>query len=397
MKYKIIYQKNNKLKKITLEASSEDELKSLQDYPENIISIKKVTIKYKKNISTVGQNNQKKVYELFSQLDLMLGANLSFHESIELLLKSKNEDKLNTILLEIKKALSSSTPLDKALKNYENYLGVTVLLFLKLGFENGNIKEAIHSLVEILHENIQSQEKFKEVMRYPLILIVSLAISIAMIFIYVLPNFDFLFILLKDEIPFSTQVLLGIKNIFLDYGFVIVLISILLFVVGSIIFQKNKRYFDRLILLNILFLSKVIQDYYFYRLFLSISIIVKSKYQFQLAVLNSKDIVQNLYIQERMNFILSTIKNGSSVAEAFEKSSLFDTLTIKLLYTADHTNEYEQILSDITSLYKKRFQKSLKNFSSTIEPLMILIISLVVLWLILAIMLPIWNLGAVIN
>lgn len=397
MKYKIIYQKNNKLKKITLEASSEDELKSLQDYPENIISIKKVTIKYKKNISTEGQNNQKKVYELFSQLDLMLGANLSFHESIELLLKSKNEDKLNTILLEIKKALSSSTPLDKALKNYENYLGVTVLLFLKLGFENGNIKEAIHSLVEILHENIQSQEKFKEVMRYPLILIVSLAISIAMIFIYVLPNFDFLFILLKDEIPFSTQVLLGIKNIFLDYGFVIVLISILLFVVGSIIFQKNKRYFDRLILLNIPFLSKVIQNYYFYRLFLSISIIVKSKYQFQLAVLNSKDIVQNLYIQERMNFILSTIKNGSSVAEAFEKSSLFDTLTIKLLYTADHTNEYEQILSDITSLYKKRFQKSLKNFSSTIEPLMILIISLVVLWLILAIMLPIWNLGAVIN
>ena len=70
---------------------------------------------------------------------------------------------------------------------------------------------------------------------------------------------------------------------------------------------------------------------------------------------------------------------------------------MKLLNTADNTNNYEYILLDITTQYKKRFHKSLKNFSSTIEPLLIFIISLVVLWLILAIMLPIWNLGAVIN
>jgi type II secretory pathway component PulF len=397
MRYKITYQKDNKLTNITLEAANKDELKALKNFPDNIVSIKKTTIAYNKNISLIATNNKKKVYELFSQLDIMLGANLSFHESIDLLLKSKNEDTLHQILEEIKKALTYSIPLDKALKNYESYLGVTVLLFLKLGFENGNIKEAMHSLVEILYEDIKSQEKFKEAMRYPFILIISLCISVGMIFIYVLPNFDFLFALLKDDIPLSTQILLGIKNIFMNYGVIIVITLVLLFIISVIVIQKNKFSYDRFLLLKIPFLSKVIQNYYFYRLFLSISIIVRSKYQFQLAVLNSKNIVQNLYIQERMNFILSTIKNGSSVAEAFDKSTLFDTLTIKLLHTADYTNEYEQILSDITNLYKKKFQKSLKNFSSTIEPVLIFIISLIVLWLILAIMLPIWNLGSVIN
>jgi len=86
-----------------------------------------------------------------------------------------------------------------------------------------------------------------------------------------------------------------------------------------------------------------------------------------------------------------------SISQAFQKSQLFDSLTMKLLHTADHTNNYESILCDITNLYKKGFQKSLKNVSSVVEPVLILLISLVVLWLILAIMLPIWNLGSVIN
>jgi len=107
--------------------------------------------------------------------------------------------------------------------------------------------------------------------------------------------------------------------------------------------------------------------------------------------------VNNLYVQDMMEKVLINIKNGMSVSEAFGKSKLFDNLTMKLLHTADNTNRYEDILSDIALQYKKRFQKSLKNFSSTIEPLLILIIALIVLWLILAIMLPIWNLSAVIN
>jgi type IV pilus assembly protein PilC len=98
-----------------------------------------------------------------------------------------------------------------------------------------------------------------------------------------------------------------------------------------------------------------------------------------------------------MERVLLDIKNGISISESFERSNLFDNLTMKLLNTADNTNNYETILSDITIQYKKQFHNSLKNFSSSIEPMLIFIISLVVLWLILAIMLPIWNLGTVIN
>jgi len=395
MKYKIVYQENRKVNTIILEATDLEQLKQHNDFPFNIIKIKEIKAINSDIFSS--KNPKKEVYEFFVQLDMMLSANLTFSQSIDLLLESGQDKKIEEVLNVIQQSLSTSLSLDKALSSYTRYLGKTSVLFLKLGFENGNIKESIHSLVEILDEDIKSSEKLREVMRYPMILICSLFISIGMIFIYVLPNFEFIFTLLKDDIPLSTTLLIWIKN-FMDKYWSITIIGLGVFTLLFLfLIQKNRYRYDKIILLKIPIFSKVLRDYYFYRLFLSLSIIVKSKYQFQIALENSKNIVSNLYVKEIIENILISLKNGITISEAFEKSSLFDSLTIKMLSTADNTNKHEHILVDITAQYKKRFHKSLKNFSSAIEPILIFIISLVVLWLILAIMLPIWNLGAVIN
>jgi len=395
MKYKIVYQENRKVNTIILEATDLEQLKQHNDFPFNIIKIKEIKAINSDIFSS--KNPKKEVYEFFVQLDMMLSANLTFSQSIDLLLESGQDKKIEEVLNVIQQSLSTSLSLDKALSSYTRYLGKTSVLFLKLGFENGNIKESIHSLVEILDEDIKSSEKLREVMRYPMILICSLFISIGMIFIYVLPNFEFIFTLLKDDIPLSTTLLIWIKN-FMDKYWSITIIGLGVFTLFFLfLIQKNRYRYDKIILLKIPIFSKVLRDYYFYRLFLSLSIIVKSKYQFQIALENSKNIVSNLYVKEIIENILISLKNGITISEAFEKSSLFDSLTIKMLSTADNTNKHEHILVDITAQYKKRFHKSLKNFSSAIEPILIFIISLVVLWLILAIMLPIWNLGAVIN
>jgi len=396
MKYKITYQKERKLKQIVLEASSINSLQKLDTFPTNIIKIKEIKDFYYIDI-TAYKDSKKDVYEFFAQLNIMLGANLTFSQSIDLLLESEQVKNIEEVLKIIQQSLSSSIPVDKALAKYKKYLGEISILFLKLGFENGNLKESIHSLVEILGEDIRSKEKLKDAMRYPLILILSLFLSIGMIFIYVIPNFEFIFTLQKNDIPFATYILISVKEILDKYWILFFLGIGLITVFTSFVIKRYKYKYDKIIIRYIPIFSNMIKDYYFYRLFLSISIIVKSKYQFQVAIENSKNIVSNIYIQERMQKVLINIKNGISISESFKKSNLFDNFTMKLLSTADNTNNYELILLDITVQYKKRFYKSLKNFSSTIEPLLIFFISLIVLWLILAIMLPIWNLGSIIN
>jgi general secretion pathway protein F len=382
MKYKITYQKDGKSKILKSD--------SLENLPDNIIKIQK-----SRAFPTfqLRDNNKKSILNMFEQLNIMLNANITFNEAIELSLKNEQEKIVKKILTIMQSAITSGQPIDQALHDYKNILGETSLLFLKLGIQNGNIKQSINSLTQLLQEDMKIKTKFNDTLRYPKLLIGSLILSLCMVFIYVVPNFEYIFTMNQDQIPLSTKILLGINNLFENYLYMIIIgvVGLIFLLYG--VYRKFLFFFHKLLITKVPILSDVLKDYYFYRLFLLISIIVNSKYQFQVAIENSQNLISNLYVKKMIQTIISDIKNGRSISKAFEKTKLFDSLTIQLLFTAEHTASYETILDDITLYYKQKFQTSLKLFSSYIEPIIVLIIALVVLWLMLAIMTPIWNMS----
>ena len=327
----------------------------------------------------------------------MLNSNLTLSQSIELMLKTKQDNDIKDILVLLSDAINNGKCVENTLSKYKSFLGNSSILFLKLGIENGNIKEAINSLVELQLEDKISYEKLNDLIRYPMVLLVSLFISIWMIFIFVIPNFEYIFKMTNGDLPLSTEVLLWIKGILENHLlFIVILIISIIFLVYTL-YLKYRYSFDKFIIMKIPIVSDLIKSYLFFRLFLSISIIVNSKYQFQTAIYHSKNIIKNLYIQKVMEKILIMIKNGNSIASSFESSLTFDDLTIRLLYIAEQTNNYESILNHISSYYKQKFKNSVKIFSSILEPSIIFLISLIVLWIIFAVMLPIWNLSSIIQ
>lgn len=396
-KYKIIYQYKNKIKNITLEAKDINELEKLDNYPKNIIDIKeKHKINFNINIDFF-PNNKKVIYELFSSLSIMLNSNLTLSQSINILLKTKQDKKIYDILKIIDDSLKNATDIDIALKKYKNFLGDSSILFLKLGIENGNIKESINSLVELLNQENINKEKFQDITRYPIMLLSSLVISIIMIFIYVIPNFEYIFTMLDGNLPTPTKALIFLNDIFKNYLYIIFIAIISFIFIFYQLYKSNKIYFDKIIIKKIPIISEVVKYYLFFRLFLSITIVVKSKYKFQIAIEHTKKILSNSYLKIKIDEVIKDIKNGLSIALAFEKTKLFDDLTIRLLYVAQESNNYEKVLEDITNYYKTNFNKSIKILSNRVEPIIIFFISLIILWLVLAVMLPIWNLSSVLS
>lgn len=396
MRYKIYYQQKGKLKIKYLEAQNKEELKTLKEYPTNIIDIKQRGSLEKIKIDTRFLKNRKKlVLGVFKQLQIMLEANLTFNSSLKLLLENKQDPVIYNIIKDMESSVQKSKPIDEVLKRYNSYLDNTTLLFLKLGIERGNIKDAVSSIVELLEQDIKTKERLKESFRYPFILLVSLAIAFCMIFIFVIPNFESIFKSFGDDLPFSTKLLMNFGKFmeqkwYMFIGFISVFIMLF-----YIFYKKHKRFFHMILILKVPILKSVIQSYLYHKLFLSIYIIVRSKYQFQIAVEHSFSMVGNIFLKEKIKGVVSDIKKGTSIAKAFEKSGLFDNITIQLLYTAQHSNSYELILNDITKMYKKRFEDSIKDFSSFINPFIILLIALLILWVVLGIMTPTWSISQI--
>ena len=395
MKYKLCFEEKGKLKTIILESSSIENLKTLNGYPLNIIKIKK--IKPFKIDSLVVFKNDKEVLELFYEMSTMLEAKLPIKDVIEILLNTQFSPRLQDILYSMQNAIKNGQPIYKVLKNYQNYLGYLPILFFKLGEKNSNFSTSISALYKILNESYTIKQKINKAMSYPLILVVALFVSVGIIFNFIVPKFAYIFAQLGDNLPLSTYILLQIKE-FIDNYYIFIIFFLFLSIIGIFTLYKNhKYYFDKIFILYIPYFSSMYRYMIFYKLFLTISLIVRSKFQFQDAMDSARNISNNLFVKRNLENIIRDINSGMSISRSFEKTNLFDKVAIRLLLTAQKTNQMERILEDIQRIYKKRLSSNIEKFTIFLEPLLILIISSIVLWLVLAIMTPVWELSSVIG
>jgi len=96
----------------------------------------------------------------------------------------------------------------------------------------------------------------------------------------------------------------------------------------------------------------------------------------------------------KLNYILKDLNKGIDIHQAFLNTKIFDNTTLRLLQTAQESNKFELILDDIVNIYDSKVNKSMNSFKIYLEPILIFFISIIVLWLVLAIMTPIWDLSS---
>jgi general secretion pathway protein F len=131
----------------------------------------------------------------------------------------------------------------------------------------------------------------------------------------------------------------------------------------------------------------------FYKFFLSASLIVKSKHNFQDALIYSKHTANNQYFLDKVSHIIQEINNGTSLNQAFKNSNLFEEINIRMISVGENINNFELILENLTYLNKQQLTKSLDEFIAILNPFLIFIISSFILWLVLAIMTPVWEMS----
>ena len=389
MKLKIYYQENQQINTKTIGI---DELYNL---PKNIIKIKQ--LKSFKEYISIPLSTSDDIKNLFKELNIILNTHLSLKEAIDILLKSSQNIKINKVLVSIKFALENGQPLVEALQIYKSYLGELPILFLDMGIKNGNINESINALTIILTKTQKAKKDFIEALTYPIFLAISLVLSFILIFNFVIPKFEQVFLQFSDNLPFATKALLFTKDFLYDFH-----IFIFVFIIGIIFsfkhfYKKYKTLFDKVIVSNIPIFSDLYRDFILYKFLLSLSSLVKANYQFINALKNSKSIVTNEFILYKINQLINDINNGSTISQAFNDTKLFNDTTIRLLHIAQKSNKLETVLNDIVNVYQEKLDDNIKLFSSSIGPLFIGIIAMFVLWLVFALMLPMWDLGSVLN
>jgi len=397
--FKIKYQKDNKNSIILLSANSISELRDDENYPKNVISIKEIK-QYQWNLNKKNISKDEVLY-LFNEINIMLQAGLTLQESLEILLsKYSQKTQEYSILESMLNAMKHGIPIINNLTKYKNCLGDLVLSFIKLGEENGNIKYAINSLCIVLSKEQANKKKLLSKLSYPFLLSISLIIAISIIFIFVIPNFEHMFKQLGASLPIITQWLLQIKVFLFEYIYSILFISIFVPFVIWLRYKKSLKFkynIDKILLLKIPVISNIIMVQQMFRFFLVLKVLIESGYKLQEALTSSRSIISNKYFLNKIEIIDKALKRGKDINTAFSIVEIFDPFTTRLIFAGEKSNDMLMIMQKLEVIYEQRLENSVKKISSIIEPALIAIIGLIILFVMLAIFLPIWQIGTVLS
>ncbi|MDZ7819405.1 MAG: type II secretion system F family protein [Aliarcobacter sp.] len=393
-KYTIKYQDENDIKEITLETSNI----SNENLPQNIISIKEYKKSFNFDFLRKKRINDKKLNLLFYELNLMLQANINISDALDILIKNKKDKTILEFLKAIKYSLSNGKPISENLSSFN--LNHIVLAFLKISQDNGNIASNMKALSQLLHENQQIKKNFIKSISYPIILIISFFLSLISIFTFVIPKFKMIFEQNINDLPLATKILLKTQYILENYSFFL-FSTFFIFVICLIFFYKNNdsfEYFIHRLLVDKLFLIKDIYlNMQLYKLFLVIDIMLKSNYEFHKAFISSKILLKNKYLLDKISLIDNLLQNGRTINDSFLQTQIFDDIVLNLINTGEVSNSLSITIDEIKKIYKNRFYDKMNLLTSLIQPIFLIVIMALILWIVLAIFMPIWNMGTMIN
>ncbi|AXX85356.1 type II secretion system F family protein [Aliarcobacter skirrowii] len=393
-KYNITYQKNGEIKNQIVTDIELELIKKEFDI---------LTIKAKKSIFEIKFKNRvrvpkKELLLIFFELNLMLESNINISDAIDILIKSKKNKKTQKFLQAMNYALSNSMPISEVLDEFviEDF----VKDFLNISQNSSNLARNVDAIYHLLKEQDSIKKSFYKALGYPIFLFFTFLASLFIIFSFVIPSFKSIFQNQIENLPQSTKILLNMEIFFKEYSliFIIIVSFLILFLIFLYKISKKFEYFlDYIFIKYIPIFSIVLRNLQLYKLFLVVDIMQKSKYEFHKAFLNSKLLVKNKYLLDKIRVIDSLLENGKSICFAFKDINIFDDIILNLLNTGEVTNSLEIVVPEIKNIYKHRFENSVNLMISIIQPLFLLIIASMILFIVLAIFTPIWEMGSLIK
>ncbi|MDD5060415.1 MAG: type II secretion system F family protein [Candidatus Omnitrophica bacterium] len=297
---------------------------------------------------------------------------------------------IGDIIRNIKDGLSFSG----CLSRYKQYFPPLYINIIHTGETTGKLKDSLSQLLDYLRRFDDLKNKVKQALAYPIFMTIVGIGTIFVMLTFVLPRLAGMFDDFQAQLPLPTLVLLNISN-FLKANWLYVIV----FLVVLILFLKRKiggeTFLGRLkyyipIAKNIIYKQSVAN---FSR---SLSILLKSGVNLLSALSDAGPIMGNPIHVAQLELVRKDISEGMPFSDSLSKFKIFPDFFISMVRVGEEGGRLDSVLSDISESYEKEIESDLKTVSSLIEPAIILSLGLVIGFMVIAMLLPIFDMNSLV-
>ncbi len=326
-------------------------------------------------------------------LKVMVSAGVSLPRALDVLAEQTKNKCFKKIIFNLKEEIVKGKNLSQSLALYPNVFNDLFINMIKVGEESGSLEEVLSILAKQMEKDHRLVSRVRGAMMYPLVVITAMVIIGVLMMIMVIPKLSKVFSDLKINLPLTTRIVIASGNFMAKYWFLVISFFIFSFFLlrGFLKTEQGRKIKDK-IFLKIPLVSSIIQKTNSARTARTISSLIKAGVSIDRSLKITANTLGNVYYRQALLKSSQEIKKGTRLSDILGNyKDIYPSLVIQMIKVGEETGETAEILEHLANFYEEEVDNITKNFSSIIEPFLMLIVGAAVGFFAISIIQPIYG------
>lgn len=370
-----------------LEAASEKELASF------LFSKEQYLIRCRDVTEEETQNYKMKLKELsdFSrQIGTMLGSGVSLIRAVSILVQRERKPKLKQIYTNLYRMLQQGKTLSMAMSEQKAAFPELMINMYRSGESSGQMEKVAMTMAVQYEKDYRIQTKLRNAMIYPIILGITTILVIIAVFVKIIPQFTQLFN--GMQLPLVTVIIQGLSDFMVHYWYwILIVVLCVIAAVSSILRTERVRYAVDKKKLTLWKIGELMQTIYTARFARTLCSLYSSGVTILHALTIVRSTIGNTYIASQFDQVISIVKNGGALSQAIQSMDGFDSKLASSIFVGEESGKLDAMLTSLADEFDYEAEMATQRMISFMEPAMIVVLALFVLLVMLAVLLPIYQ------
>jgi len=332
------------------------------------------------------------------QLSILLGAGVPLLKSLEALISQITNPMLKKIMAQIKESVNEGNSLAFSLSQHPRLFSNLYINMVHSGEASGSLDVVLDRLAEFGEHQQALRGRFKAALAYPVFMSLIGTLVLFFLITFIVPNITKIFTEMHQTLPLSTMVLIEVSNFLLSFWWVI----LLTFFIGIVILKQIKKrpgihYIWDKLKLCIPVLGPINQKIALSRFGRTLGSLLQSGVPLITALQIVGKIVDNSLIGRAIDNAVEDIQAGKSLASTLDQSRWFPSIVVQMISVGEQSGELETMLNKIADTHEREVESHIMALTSMLEPVMILVMGLIVGFVVISILLPIFEMNQMIR
>jgi type IV pilus assembly protein PilC len=332
------------------------------------------------------------------ELVVLLKSGLPILQVLETVTERLESGRLLEVMREIQDDVKGGAILSEAFGKFPRFFPPLYIASFRAGEQTGELPVTLGRYIAYQHRAEKLKAKIKSASFYPAILVSFVVVVVLFLMLWVVPTFTQIYADSGAELPLATRIIIQVADV-LTEGLPIVIptVIVVFYLLRSALTTDKGRMFRDRLKLKSPFFGTLFLDYALSSFCRTLGTTLLSGIPIVQALQMSKGTLDNSVFEDKMSIVIKRVQEGVSLSDALEQTMFFPGLALRMIGVGETSSSLSEMLSDVADYYEDEVERRLDRLSTLIEPVLMLAMGLLVGAIVVAMYLPIFQMGATVH